>query len=318
MRKLVYLLLFIPCIAFSQSLVVNFDFEDYSNCPSFYSNLGDVNSCTSPTGSTPDYFNTCATQGNYVDAPNNIFGYQQPHSGSGYTGIWSRMDPASFYLYREYIQMQFSSPLVVGTQYCVQFYASPADLTSMACNGLGILLRTAPMNSSTIENIPATPQLLETDIIDDTSAWTTIGGLFVADSAYTHIIIGNFYGDGQSQYAWTASPPNQSQEGYGAYYYIDDVIVTECPDSILPPTILPIVIPNVFTPSKADGFNDTFVIENLVPNSQLVIYNRWGIKVYESKDYKNDWDGDGHSDGVYYYILNTPDGKDYHGTLTIL
>lgn len=318
MKRLIYLLLFIPGIAFSQSLVLNYDFESYSNCPAFYSNLGDADNCTSPTGSSPDYLNTCATQGNVVDVPSNIFGYQQPHSGNGYTGIWSKMDPSTFYEYREYIQMEFSAPLVVGTTYCVQFYASPADLTSMACNGLGIWLRTGPMLEFFIETIPVVPQILETDVISDTSAWTMIGGLFTADSAYTHIIIGNFYNDVQGSVTWTATPPNPSPEGYGAYYYIDDVIVTECPDSVIPPPVLPIVIPNVFTPGKIDGLNDTFVIENLLPNSHLIVYNRWGTKVYESKDYKNDWTGDKHSDGVYYYILYTPDGKDYHGTVTKL
>lgn len=318
MNRLIYLLLFIPSVAFSQSLVVNYDFEGFSNCPSFYSNLADADACNSPTGSTPDYLNSCAIQGNVVDVPGNVFGYQQAHSGNGYTGIWSKMDPDISYLYREYIQMQFSAPMVVGTQYCVEFFASPADLTSMACNGLGILLRTTPMSEFYIENIPITPQILETDIISDTSAWTMIGGLFTADSAYQYIIIGNFYSDNQGSIAWTANPPNQSPEGHGAYYYIDDIIVTECPDSVIPLPTLPIVIPNVFTPSKIDGLNDTFVIENLAPNSHLIVYNRWGTKVYESKDYKNDWTGDKHSDGVYYYILNTPDGKDYHGTVTKL
>ncbi|MCK4360605.1 MAG: gliding motility-associated C-terminal domain-containing protein, partial [Bacteroidales bacterium] len=30
---------------------------------------------------------------------------------------------------------------------------------------------------------------------------------------------------------------------------------------------------------------------------------RWGKKVYEINNYKNDWDGGNLSDGVYFYIL---------------
>ncbi|UPT67605.1 MAG: gliding motility-associated C-terminal domain-containing protein [Sphingobacteriales bacterium JAD_PAG50586_3] len=103
---------------------------------------------------------------------------------------------------------------------------------------------------------------------------------------------------------------------YGAYYYLDDVTVTECPDSNV--VTLPIKIPNVFTPGKADGVNDAFVIENLPPGSNLIVYNRWGTLVYESQSYQNDWTGGNNTDSVYYYVLTTPDGKKYNGTITKL
>ncbi|MBN2648513.1 MAG: gliding motility-associated C-terminal domain-containing protein [Prolixibacteraceae bacterium] len=75
-----------------------------------------------------------------------------------------------------------------------------------------------------------------------------------------------------------------------------------------------ILPPEVFTPNN-DGFNESFVIENLenYPDNQLVIFNRWGNKVYEQNNYQNDWAG--HSNvkytlgdkplpvGVYYYVL---------------
>lgn len=83
--------------------------------------------------------------------------------------------------------------------------------------------------------------------------------------------------------------------------------------------------PNIITPN-GDGFNDTFIItdDNEVQSSgsslksqrstyplindfyisnELVIFNRWSQKVYETKNYLNDWDGGVLSDGVYFYIL---------------
>lgn len=66
-----------------------------------------------------------------------------------------------------------------------------------------------------------------------------------------------------------------------------------------------LVIPNVFTPN-ADGINDVFEIENLehYPMAQVVIFNRWGKKVFEHPDYYNNWwDGQGSPDGVYFYVL---------------
>src|ERR1044071_7859641 len=57
--------------------------------------------------------------------------------------------------------------------------------------------------------------------------------------------------------------------------------------------------------SNNDGVNDYLVFQNLdfFPGTGLKVYNRWGKKIYESADYKNDWDGGGHSDGTYYFIL---------------
>jgi len=66
-----------------------------------------------------------------------------------------------------------------------------------------------------------------------------------------------------------------------------------------------LVIPNVFTPN-ADGVNDVFEIKNLehYPVGQIVIYNRWGKKVFEHNSYYNNWwDGQGHPDGVYFYVI---------------
>ncbi|MDH5399513.1 MAG: gliding motility-associated C-terminal domain-containing protein, partial [Cyclobacteriaceae bacterium] len=59
-------------------------------------------------------------------------------------------------------------------------------------------------------------------------------------------------------------------------------------------------IPNIFTPN-GDGVNDTFLIRNLPPNATVIISNRWGVQVYESENYQNDWDGKDVSDGIFFY-----------------
>lgn len=79
--------------------------------------------------------------------------------------------------------------------------------------------------------------------------------------------------------------------------------------------------PNIITPN-GDGQNDKFVISGLenFPKSILLIYDRWGKRIYQSNSYKNDWDGDGSSDGVYFWVLKIADGDgtEYQGNLTIL
>ncbi len=79
-------------------------------------------------------------------------------------------------------------------------------------------------------------------------------------------------------------------------------------------------IPNVITPN-GDGINDVFKISGLInfPNTQLIIFNRWGKKVFESFNYSNDWNASNDAEGVYYYILKTTVGqkKKYEGSLSV-
>ena len=73
-----------------------------------------------------------------------------------------------------------------------------------------------------------------------------------------------------------------------------------------------IKIPNIVTPYRTPSKNDDFRIEGIqsYDDVELVILNRWGNVVFESKDFGNDvyWDceADNASTGVYYYILTIP------------
>jgi len=77
-------------------------------------------------------------------------------------------------------------------------------------------------------------------------------------------------------------------------------------------------IPEGFSPN-GDGVNDNFVIEGLemYPENTIVIFNRWGNKVYEASPYNNDWDGTSMfgitiggnqlPEGTYFYIIKLSD-----------
>ncbi len=60
-------------------------------------------------------------------------------------------------------------------------------------------------------------------------------------------------------------------------------------------------IPNIITPND-DDMNTYFVVSGISVN-RMIIYNRWGKEVYESYDYKNDWDAENNPDGWYYYVI---------------
>lgn len=82
-------------------------------------------------------------------------------------------------------------------------------------------------------------------------------------------------------------------------------------------------VPNIITPNPdKDTLNQYFAIDNLqyFPGSELRVFDRWGNLIFESPDYKNNWDGDGHAEGTYYYVLkpNAADMETITGTVTIL
>jgi gliding motility-associated-like protein len=71
-----------------------------------------------------------------------------------------------------------------------------------------------------------------------------------------------------------------------------------------------IIIPNAFTPN-GDGHNETFrplVLTEGVTNFSMLIYNRWGQLIFESKDYTTGWDGQVKNKyappGVYIYVIS--------------
>jgi len=104
--------------------------------------------------------------------------------------------------------------------------------------------------------------------------------------------------DGSTKSTFTATKPGTyflSATDYLGNVQTDSAHVIACITSR---------IPNVITPNNDDK-NEYFVIEDLdtsLPNS-LAIYNRWGSEVYKSADYQNDWNGNGLSDGIYFYVF---------------
>jgi gliding motility-associated-like protein len=82
-----------------------------------------------------------------------------------------------------------------------------------------------------------------------------------------------------------------------------------------------LMIPNVISPN-GDGVNDVFFVDGLQyhPNSILRVYDRWGVLVYMDTDYQNNWNGNGVTGGIYFYIIELTDGTipaQYNGFLHI-
>ncbi len=77
-------------------------------------------------------------------------------------------------------------------------------------------------------------------------------------------------------------------------------------------------VPNVFTPNN-DNSNDVFqIISNGLIEVHVMIYDRWGLKMFEFDGVQGSWDGRTTagvevSDGTYFYLFSAKgaDGKEY-------
>lgn len=99
-------------------------------------------------------------------------------------------------------------------------------------------------------------------------------------------------------------------------------------EKVSPVPVYSVRIPNVITPSATQGYNDKFTIlfgdtGALTPADfgvrvTLVVYNRWGAKVYESDDYQYDWGGEDLPLGTYFYEVTIGDRATCKSWLEIL
>lgn len=152
------------------------------------------------------------------------------------------------------------------------------------------------------------------------------------------------FGDGNTTDIQSPLHTYTNQQQYFASLQIS--YATDCDTIFVHPLRVKTVklfVPNIITPN-GDGFNDSFIItdnseilsststfksqqssypliNDFYISNELVIFNRWSQKVYETKNYLNDWDGDNLPDGVYFYVLKCHgkfEDEIIKGSLTIL
>jgi gliding motility-associated-like protein len=324
MKKIVLFFAYVLLLfsANGQNLVRNPGMDSINNCPAF---LGDIGACQywfNPTQNSPDYFHLCQPG----LAPNNFLGWQTPRSDSGYLGF------AAFLYYqlnaREYVSGSLTSPLEAGRKYCFTYYISLADSSNAAISNVGIyfsqndpsiLLDT--LGGPNLGYMPYTPVYEPPRLQKDTSGWIEITGEFIAQGGEQFLTIGNFQPDITT--TWDTVRPIPQFAGIQAYYFIDDVSVVLCEDTIPPPPPPPpaqvsyINTYNAFSPN-GDGVNDLFLTtnQNLI-NYRLTIFNRWGNTLFETTDPAAGWNGTylggDVPDGTYFYLIEAKgiDGEKY-------
>lgn len=148
---------------------------------------------------------------------------------------------------------------------------------------------------------------LNADIPDiGTGMWELVSGtgdLFNA-IAYSTPVSG--LSAGENVFSWTVTN--------GACDPVSDLIVI---------TVNNLTVPTLITPNQ-DGRNDFFVLRGLetLGRTELTIFDRRGLKVYENNDYQNDWDGFDYNsnplpDDTYFWVIRADNGVSVNGYVVV-
>lgn len=242
----IMLALCVPMIA--QNLVPNGDFEqrrDSVPMPDSWlignENINDfIFDWYTPIGTTTDIHHTDSSDC-WACMPNGGEGNIHPHSGSVCIGfinhsLGSGCSPRPWH---EYVSTELMEPLTPGNLYCVEFWVALAGKSLFATNNIGALFTTGDMKRNDCEPVLRRPQVNHTEIIARQGEWVLISASFLADSAYTHITIGNFFEDSATkiitlneEHLVQADESTEyvvpSGKSTYAYYYLDDISVILC------------------------------------------------------------------------------------------
>lgn len=210
---------------FSQNLIKNSSFEDYQECPNSLGTFGkNVNSWSSPTSGTTDYFNTCSK---VMSAPENFNGIQYTKDGEAYAGLY-------FYApgdYREYIQVSLKQKLRADKEYTLSFYISLAEGSDFAVKDFGVVCSYKPISVKTKKELSKgrlysvkgnrfhSFEINHPKFHEDKSDWLRVTTSFVAKGYEKYLIIGNLRNNKLTRKVQT----RRKETKKGAYYYIDKV-----------------------------------------------------------------------------------------------
>ena len=190
--------------------------------------------------------------------------------------------------------------------------AVAAALIADICNGDSILLQgkyqiVGGNYSDTLTTANGCDSIIETTLIVNSNASASATAtIFNGDSIFL-----------QGKY--------QTVEGN----YYDTLTAANGCDSIIKTALTvsesSVFVPNIFTPN-GDGKNDVFKITGIaISDFKIEIFNRWGIKVFETADKNKSWDGkdlQGQKvdSGVYYFVIISTDNTEIikRGNVTLL
>lgn len=262
----------------AQNLVPNGDFEQYSSCPNWLSQIDYSSYWFNPTTyGSPDYFNSCAV-GTNAGVPNNIFfnGFQYPHSGDAYAGIflWHKSDPIA----REYLEIKLNDKLTAKKIYHLNIFINLANHAGYTTNSIGAYFSDTLVSGYNNGGIlPINPQLNLSGSLLDTLIWNGFSGDYTAVGGEEYLIIGNFNPDSLTDTIFFQSTATASAKTI--YCYIDDVILTKVTGIEENEITFFELFPN--------PVNQNLQVNSSKPISRIVIFNLAGESVLDFKQLKS-------------------------------
>ena len=226
-------------IGIGQNIVNNSGFELYSTCPDENNSIYFAVPWFEPQCGSSEYYHKCSL------TPETIyeFSVQQPRTGDGMAGIWCEINYPWPWIYPSFIETELQQPLVAGKCYYAEFYVNLHNASHRATDALGMFFSDSAISSFTdtifgfdtlhcVLHLPRPPQVRNPvgNIITDTVGWTKISGTFKAAGGERFLLIGNLWRKEECNYQIMVGTSEML-----CGYFIDDVLVMECPDTVAPP-----------------------------------------------------------------------------------
>jgi type IX secretion system substrate protein len=301
------------------NIVPNYSFEDTLHCVNGDNEFQGYVANWEGNESGLCYFNAlCNSPSSDVNIPLNVLGYQYPHSGNAYAGIYTFIGPPppsrpNDSNTRDYMQVQLMDTLHGGVKYYITFYVSLADSFKYACNDIGAYFSDSSLALTGYAKPYIIPQIANNNVknpLTDKINWIKVSGNFIAKGGEKYVVIGNFKNDKQSDSVFVNSPNSNTNYNWnGSYYYVDDIIAST--DSVYADSLFSgineinakqpqvMIFPN---PSKGKF---TISLEGFENKSHLEVYNLMGELIYEEEilPHITPIDLSNNSDGIYLYRI---------------
>ena len=293
----------------AQNLVPNPSFEDtVGSCPVGAAYIIYVPPWYNAIGSI-DYYNACDLS-NSFGVPVSSWGKEFAHSGNAFAGLAGYA--FAFHNGKEFIEVPLTDTLKAGRKYFVSFYVSLGDSFQYAISDIGACFSANGIGNNLYQIITLTPQVKNPigNFLSNKNGWMQISDTIIANGAERFLAIGSFTNDSinpDTLYVGGSSTTGIPFDWRGAYYYLDDVSVTEIPSGIINNEQL--IINNLsISPNPTSG---KFRISSSERVETIEVYNVLGEIVYfenqDSRIKNQDIDISNEPAGIYFVRIRTQD-----------
>lgn len=208
--------------------VPNPSFEDVRDTPCRWNQKGIsymenyFREWTSPTETTPDLLSTRVQPDCWSHPQRHSPIRQLPKSGDNMMGIKVQGTGGTPTFWHEYLMVELDSTLYGGQKYYAEMWVLRSERSARASNNLGMLFSDTLIQTNNRLPLYFTPQInVEKPVQTRGNRWKKVSGVFEAPHDLHYLIIGNFYGDDQTEII-------KYPEGErGSYYYVDDILVRD-------------------------------------------------------------------------------------------